>query len=153
MSFLPKLKRKTKMTLVVGGCVTCFAGSVATESDAGMVMASHYGEELRGSPTASGELFNPDGLTAAHKTLPLGTQLEVCHDSCTTVRVNDRGPHVAGRDIDLSTAAADSIGVEGVEPVAVSEVDEEPVVEEPEPAIEVEAPKPITELPHTGGAL
>lgn len=76
------------------------------------MVASYYGYELAGSPTASGELFDPEGYTAAHKTLPLGTQLEVNYGgSSVTVTVNDRGPYIAGRDLDLSEAAAETIGL------------------------------------------
>lgn len=86
------------------------------------MVASYYGAELAGSPTASGAPFDPSAYTAAHKTLPLGTQLEVSGDSGTaTVTVNDRGPYVGGRDLDLSQAAAEAVGVTdtGVAPVQV----------------------------------
>ncbi|HEX2728751.1 MAG TPA: septal ring lytic transglycosylase RlpA family protein [Rubrobacteraceae bacterium] len=79
-----------------------------------MMDASYYGHELEGSPTASGEPFDPEGYTAAHKTLPLGTRLEVRHGGeSVEVIVNDRGPYVAGRDLDLSLAAAREIGLTG----------------------------------------
>lgn len=74
--------------------------------------ASYYGWELEGSPTASGGAFNPTALTAAHKSLPLGTELKVSYrGESVKVTVNDRGPYVAGRDIDLSLAAAREIGL------------------------------------------
>lgn len=77
--------------------------------------ASYYGRELEGSPTASGEPFDPEGYTAAHKSLPLGTQLRVSRGGeSVRVTVNDRGPYVAGRDLDLSLAAAREIGLTGV---------------------------------------
>lgn len=63
--------------------------------------------------TANGEAFNPDGLTAAHRTLPFGTRVEVtntANNRSVTVRINDRGPFVRGRGIDLSRGAARSIG-------------------------------------------
>ncbi len=76
------------------------------------MVASYYGAAHAGMPTASGEIFDPAGYTAAHKTMPMGTQLQVNHGgSSVTVTVNDRGPFVAGRDIDLSQAAADTIGL------------------------------------------
>ena len=76
------------------------------------MVASYYGYELAGSFTASGEPFDPAGYTAAHKTLPLGTQLQVDYGvSSVTVTVNDRGPYIAGRDLDLSQAAAETIGL------------------------------------------
>lgn len=86
-------------------------------------MASYYGYELAGSPTASGEPFIPENFTAAHKTLPLGTQLQVSYGgSSTMVTVNDRGPYVGDRDVDLSQAAAETIGLTGpgVAPVEVT---------------------------------
>ena len=73
--------------------------------------ASYYAE---GALTASGERFNPDGLTAAHRTLKFGTRIRVCRVSgvraCVEVRVNDRGPFVAGRVLDLSRGAMRAIG-------------------------------------------
>lgn len=73
-------------------------------------VASYYS---RGQQTASGEYFKPLGLTAAHRSLPFGTRLKVCHSGCVVVRVNDRGPHIRGRDIDLSLGAARAIGLTG----------------------------------------
>lgn len=75
-------------------------------------VASFYGFELEGQPTASGVPFEPLGYTAAHKTLPLGSKLTVCFESCQVVTVTDRGPYVTGRDIDLSLGAARAIGLE-----------------------------------------
>ena len=69
-----------------------------------------------GSRTASGENFNPNELTAAHRTLPFGTKVRVTNVSTgksVTVRVNDRGPFVGGRVIDVSHAAAESLGMTG----------------------------------------
>ena len=76
--------------------------------------ASWYGEELGGKPTANGETFNPDGITAAHRTLPLPSYVEVTAlDTGRTilVRVNDRGPMVGDRLIDLSRGAAEQLGI------------------------------------------
>ena len=76
--------------------------------------ASYYGNELAGNRTASGERFNPLGLTAAHRTLPLGTKLRVTNLSnglSTIVRINDRGPFVGNRIIDVSLGAARQIGM------------------------------------------
>ena len=70
--------------------------------------ASHYGmgDGFHGQTTASGETFNTYALTAAHRTLPLGTRLRVTHGGRSVmVRINDRGPYVGGRDLDLSYAA------------------------------------------------
>src|SRR5687768_15626583 len=76
----------------------------------GQGVASYYGSELAGNRTASGERFNPHGLTAAHRTLPLGTKLRVtnvANGRSVIVRINDRGPFVGKRVIDVSLGAAD----------------------------------------------
>jgi rare lipoprotein A len=76
--------------------------------------ASWYGSWHHGRPTASGELFDMDGLTAAHLSLPLGSCVEVTHVANGRrihVRVNDRGPYIAGRTIDLSYRAAQELGM------------------------------------------
>ncbi len=77
-------------------------------------VASWYGPELHGRPTASGEPFDMDDLTAAHPTLPLGTRAQVTNldnGRTVTVRINDRGPFSGHRMIDLSRAAAREIGM------------------------------------------
>ena len=74
-------------------------------------MASFYGNES-GSKTASGQRFNQNAMTAAHKTLPFGTKLRVSHGGRSViVTINDRGPFVRGRVLDLSTGAARAIGL------------------------------------------
>lgn len=78
----------------------------------GQGIASYYGHELAGNRTANGERFNPNGLTAAHRTLPLGTRLRVtnvANGRSVIVRVNDRGPFVGKRLIDVSLGAAREI--------------------------------------------
>ena len=80
-------------------------------------MASWYGGKFDGRLTASGERFDKDGFTAAHKTLPFDTQ--VCVRSITTgksvvVRINDRGPYAGDRIIDLSQGAAQELGMMGL---------------------------------------
>ena len=77
------------------------------------VISSWYGPGFHGNLTASGSRFNQNALTAAHKTLPFGTQLRVCFKRCAVVRVTDRGPYVHGRTLDLSKGAADAIGLTG----------------------------------------
>jgi rare lipoprotein A len=76
-------------------------------------VASIYGghDGLCGHRTASGERFNCSAMTAAHRTLPFGTHVRVCHNGCVIVRINDRGPWVRGRHLDLSPAAARAIGL------------------------------------------
>ena len=74
-------------------------------------MASFYGNEA-GSKTASGQRFNQNAMTAAHRTLPFGTKLKVTHgDRSVVVTINDRGPFIRGRVLDLSTGAARAIGL------------------------------------------
>lgn len=75
--------------------------------------ASWYGEPHHGRPTASGEIYDMYQLTAAHRTLPMGTRVLVTNlknGRAVEVRINDRGPHVDGRIIDLSYAAARELG-------------------------------------------
>lgn len=75
------------------------------------VHASWYGPGFHGNQTASGEIFNQNDMTAAHKTLPFGTIVKVTHNGKSVkVRINDRGPFIKGRTIDLSKAAAKKIG-------------------------------------------
>ena len=76
--------------------------------------ASYYGDELAGNPTASGEPFEPEAFTAAHRSLPLGTRIRVTNvrtDESVIVRVNDRGPFAEDRVVDVSRAAAREIGM------------------------------------------
>ena len=77
-------------------------------------IASWYGRDFHGRPTASGEMYNMYGMTAAHKLLPLGTNVRVTHlgtGRSIVVKVNDRGPFVGNRIIDLSYTAASQLGV------------------------------------------
>ena len=79
-------------------------------------LASWYGGKFQGRQTASGEIFDTNEFTAAHKTLPFGTIVKVTSlesDKSTVVRINDRGPFIPGRIIDLSRAAAAAIGLAG----------------------------------------
>lgn len=87
-------------------------------------MASYYGYDGSGNRTATGERFNPEGLTAAHRHLPFGTRVRVTNTRngrSVVVRINDRGPFIRGRIIDLSVAAARILGMmgSGVAPVRV----------------------------------
>ena len=77
------------------------------------MLASWYGPGFHGRTTANGETYNMYGNTTAHKTLPFGTKLLVCYNGCVQVRVNDRGPFIGGRELDLSYGAASQIGLDG----------------------------------------
>jgi rare lipoprotein A len=94
----------------------CFLSTAHAE------MASVYGgrDGYCGSRTATGERVNCSAMTAAHRRLPFGTRVRVCHGRCVTVRINDRGPWVRGRDIDLTPAAARAIDLNGTGRVTVS---------------------------------
>lgn len=79
--------------------------------------ASYYGPGFHGKQTASGEIFDQEDYTCAHKSLPFGTKLKVVridNGSNVVVRVNDRGPYVDGRILDLSVAAGKKIGLDKV---------------------------------------
>jgi peptidoglycan lytic transglycosylase len=108
---------------LVATCFLCLplAGPTATNAFAETGVASVYG--YKGGPTASGERANPHRLTAAHKSLPFGTIVKVTNKKngrTVMVRINDRGPFVRGRVIDLTPAAASQLGFSGLAPVTVS---------------------------------
>lgn len=87
------------------------SGTIAAYAQCGG--ASWYGPGFHGKRSASGEIFNQDAMTAAHKTLPFGTKLRVVDQrtgKTVTVTINDRGPFHRGRIIDLSRAAATELG-------------------------------------------
>ena len=121
------MKRFFCLLLIVTGVVTFTAAQTADNGFKQEGVASWYGKEFEGKPTASGEIFNPDLYTAAHPNLPFGTILMVTNKqnmSQVTVRVNDRGPFVASRIIDLSRAAAEVLGMinTGTAPVIIEQM-------------------------------
>ena len=88
--------------------------------DGKKMMASYYGRTLEGHPRANGQPCDADDYTAAHKSLPFGTELAVSYaGESVRVTVTDRGPYVAGRDLDLSLAAAQEIDLTGKGEAAV----------------------------------
>ena len=118
--------------------LACFCGlwtaasaqSVQPPSERGI--ASWYGAPYHGQPSASGEIYDQEKLTAAHRTLPFGTRVRVRRldrGGSVVVRINDRGPFVKSRIIDLSHAAAARLGItgDGVAPVTLELVDTPPV--------------------------
>jgi rare lipoprotein A len=87
--------------------------------------ASWYGPGFHGRRTASGETFNTNALTAAHRTLPFGTRVRVVNKRTgrsVVVRINDRGPYAHGRVIDLSRASAQAIGISGTASVELAQL-------------------------------
>src|ERR1700693_2341928 len=100
-----RLRREINMRRT--GAVALLLMLVTTRTQAEeLVVAAWYGNELRGHRTASGEMFDPDGLTAAHRSLPFGTCLVVGNPrtgQTVSVRVNDRGPFATGLTLDLSS--------------------------------------------------
>jgi rare lipoprotein A (peptidoglycan hydrolase) len=95
-------------------CVEAARADWSPSWSAKVVYASWYGYEFAWQPTASGEPFDPDGLTGAHRTLPLGTRLRVTNLSngrSVLVTITDRGPFVGRRELDLSYGAARKLGM------------------------------------------
>ena len=112
------------ITVVFLGCTLGAASAPAGETKPIQTgAASWYGPGFHGKRTANGETFNTHALTAAHKTLPFGTQLRVTNERTgrsVVVRINDRGPYAHGRVIDLSKAAADAVGILSVGTVTLA---------------------------------
>jgi rare lipoprotein A len=116
---------KRILVACVFGSLVALPGIVSTahaqSSQRGL--ASWYGPGFQGRRTASGERFNTHSMTAAHRSLPFGTRVRVTNERTgrsVVVRINDRGPFVRGRVIDLSKASARAIGVSGVAKVRLA---------------------------------
>jgi peptidoglycan lytic transglycosylase len=110
-------------------------------------MASYQGSHTAGQLTANGELYNPDKLTAASRTLPMGSTIKVTSlatGRSVNVRINDRGPFVHGRSLDLSKRAAERIGITdgGVGRVRITRVSSHPASTEPDSPSLVGVPTP-----------
>ena len=102
--------RKTLFTLGLALALSALPGIAMAEKG----MASYYADSLDGNLTASGEPYDKDAMTAAHRSLPFGTVVKVYNldnDREVIVTINDRGPHVENRIIDLSGAAAAELGL------------------------------------------
>jgi rare lipoprotein A len=100
-------RSRTRQAKVAVVTFALLAGCMSAHAE----VASIYSDGLCGHLTASGERFDCSAMTAAHRSLPFGTLVSVCHDRCVTVRINDRGPFVRGRHLDLSPAAARAINL------------------------------------------
>lgn len=111
------MKPATKIALAAGVTVAWTVASIALstgKAEAEPAVSSWYGPGLEGAVTSSGEVFRAGERTAAHPSLPFGTQLLVSYGGRqAVVRITDRGPFVGGRDLDLSQAAAEEIGLTG----------------------------------------
>ena len=160
------------LTIIAGIAAVSNAQMAWTEAFRQEGIASWYGREFDGKPTASGEIFNSDLYTAAHPTLPFGTILVVTNKQNmhkVTVRVNDRGPFVAARILDLSRAAAEVLDMivtgtapvivertadTNVGPVAVPAASAEIIPEPaPEPVQFTPAPAPVVTAPVEAGPV
>jgi rare lipoprotein A len=103
-----------KLTVVMLLCVIQGALQVVSAAAVQEGKASYYADSLNGSKTASGELYDKDALSAAHRSLPFGTKVRVTYlktGQSVVVVINDRGPYAKKRIIDLSGAAAKQIGL------------------------------------------
>ena len=100
-------------TKILGASSAVLLALSAPASAASTMLTSWYGPGFHGRLIANGEVYNQDGLTAAHKSLPFGTRLRVCYQGCVNVRINDRGPFIGARELDLSRGAAQAIGLIG----------------------------------------
>jgi len=98
-------KRIISSAFIAAACISTSASSAET------MLASWYGPYFHGRTTANGETYDMYGISAAHKTLPFGTKLRVCYQGCVDVVVNDRGPYIGARELDLSYGAAQTIGL------------------------------------------
>jgi len=99
--------------LCLSGCAATGAGLGAGQNRSQLGLASYYAHRFDGRTTASGDEYDEGGMTAAHRTLPFGTRVRVTNLSnhrSVVVTINDRGPHLKGRIIDLSPRAARELG-------------------------------------------
>src|SRR4051812_17351296 len=121
---MTKASTALAITAVVLGCALTTSPAAAEETKPIQTgAASWYGPGFHGKRTATGERFNTNDLTAAHKTLPFGTKVRVTNERTgrsVVVRINDRGPYAHGRVIDLSKAAAAAVGIAGVGQVTLA---------------------------------
>lgn len=127
MKFKAMTKSLLTLIFLILSCVVLFGQETGT--------ASYYANKFEGRKTASGEIFHQDSLTAAHKTLPLGTFVSVVNlsnDSVVVVKINDRLPKSSKRCIDLSRRAAMQLNFikKGLTKVEISLMISEPMIEE-----------------------
>ncbi len=130
-----RLSRLCVIALVLGVSLSAPAyGRIVARNPAGakqIQRASWYGADFQGRRMASGRMFNPQHLTAAHRTISLGSKVKVTElrtGRSVVVQITDRGPYLPGRDIDLSYAAARELGIvrRGVARVRLEVIEPEP---------------------------
>jgi rare lipoprotein A len=131
-----KLAKTTTCSVLLSGIAAVASSTIATAEPGSAASytetispqsgkASWYGPGFHGRRTASGERFNTNDMTAAHKTLPFGTKVKVTNKrtgQSVVVRINDRGPYAHGRVIDLSRASARAIGISGVADITLNRI-------------------------------
>jgi rare lipoprotein A len=113
---------KNTATRLAFACAILLLGADFAAAQSGIASVYSY----KGSKTASGERAHPGGFTAAHRTLPFGTKVRVTNKRngrSVVVRINDRGPFVRGRVIDLTPAGARALGFSGLAPVTLARAD------------------------------
>lgn len=130
--FLTKINSHKKLLIFILSLGGIFLGHnlfwFFHDNYANVGLASYYGKALHGRKTASGQIYNMNNLTAAHRRLPFGTKLKVINlknNREVIVRINDRGPYKTGRIIDLSKAAARKLGMlkNGIVKVKIKKLD------------------------------
>ena len=103
------MQRISNLLTAAGLSLAAIASPV--QSAQSTMLASWYGPGFHGRLTANGEVYDQYSLSAAHKTLPFGTKLRVCYQTCVDLKINDRGPFIGSRELDLSYGAAKAIGL------------------------------------------
>lgn len=124
------MKRTILVIIMMMSCLGTYSFKGIDDDIDGTSYASYYHDKFNGRLTASGEVFDNSELTAANKSLPFGTLVEITNlrnGKSVIVRINDRGPYVKGRSFDLSKAAFEAIGnhKRGVMPISYKILDEE----------------------------
>ncbi len=105
--------KKLTTGLIASACLLSAALPIKSNASSSTMLTSYYAHYFHGRTTANGEAFDMYANTAAHKSLPFGTRLRVCYSGCVDVRINDRGPYIGDRQLDLSYGAARTIGLLG----------------------------------------
>ncbi len=114
MHQVPISTMRGRFVLMLGIAIISGCASMRARATSEGGVASYYAHQYHGRTTANGEIFDMNAMTAAHKTLPFGTRVKVTNlqnGKSVTVRINDRGPFVKGRIIDLSFAAAKRLDI------------------------------------------